>query len=60
MEARRAEEILRSSETIQVLYNNSPIWIESVDQGRQTATVTKLGEEQGFQVPVSALYESDR
>ncbi|MEX2104163.1 MAG: H-type small acid-soluble spore protein [Bacilli bacterium] len=40
MNYERAKEILHSSETIEVLYNGSPIWIEGLDDTNQTASIS--------------------
>jgi len=58
MDFKRAQEIIKSDETIDVLLNGSPIWIESLDTKNQTATVRPLnGGGNVLEVPVAELVE---
>ncbi|QGG49291.1 H-type small acid-soluble spore protein [Heliorestis convoluta] len=57
MEARRAEEILQSPDTIEVQYQQSSVWIEEVDRGKDTAQVKLLVDGKRIEVPVAALEE---
>lgn len=42
MDISRASEIVNSSETIEVLHNGSPVWIESISSENNTALVKPL------------------
>ncbi|CEP66268.1 Small acid-soluble spore protein, SspH [Moorella glycerini] len=58
MRYERAQEILASPETIKVLYEGKPIWIESLNPSTQTAYITSDAlPEKEKEVPVSELYE---
>lgn len=57
MLATRAKEILQSVDTIWVVHQDAPIWIESVDPDAATAQVTVLGEGNRVNVPVADLRE---
>ncbi|MGQ9754532.1 MAG: H-type small acid-soluble spore protein [Desulfotomaculales bacterium] len=58
MDFKRAQEIVKSDETINVLLNGSPVWIEGLDTKNQTATVRPLNERGNvFEVPVAELVE---
>ncbi|CAJ1001191.1 MULTISPECIES: H-type small acid-soluble spore protein [Bacillales] len=39
MDVKRAQEILRSSEKIEVQYKGQPVWIDGVDERTATARV---------------------
>lgn len=57
MDKKRASEILsQTKETIQVLYNGSPVWIEDVNNNN-TAEVTDLNTHNRVEAPVSKLVE---
>ena len=58
MQAKRASEILNSPDTIEVLYNNSPVWIDSIDESKQVAGIRLLKTGSVLQVPVSELKET--
>lgn len=58
MKATRAEEILKSEQTIGVKYRNNDVWIESVDKGRNTAYVTYLEQRNTVQVDIDQLEET--
>ncbi len=57
MDSNRAKEILNSQESIQVLYQGAPVWIESV-KANNTAEVTRLDSKNKEQVPVYMLVEN--
>ncbi|WP_371365418.1 Small, acid-soluble spore protein H [Sporomusa rhizae] len=58
MDARRAEQILKSPDTIGVKYRNNYVWIEDVDKGRNTAHVTYLEEGNTLHVSIELLEET--
>jgi H-type small acid-soluble spore protein len=58
MQVNRAEQILEASEKIEVLYKNSPIWIEKLNKTQNTAQVTVLGTTSKMEVPVNDLVET--
>ncbi|RSL30703.1 H-type small acid-soluble spore protein [Salibacterium salarium] len=58
MNAQRAQEIVSSTEMIDVMYNGDKVYIEHVDQGAGKATVHPLHDEEVKQsVAVSELME---
>ena len=58
MDSRRAKEIIQSQESIQVLYQDTPVWLESI-KDNNIAEVTKLDNRQDkIQVPVYLLVEN--
>jgi len=58
MDVQRAQQIINSQETIDVLHNGSPVWIEGVTPGKNTAKVRSLhGKETTQEVPVTELIE---
>lgn len=58
MEAKRAEQIMRSPAIIGVKYRNNYVWIEDVDKGRNTAHVTYLEERNTLHVGIDQLEET--
>lgn len=56
MDLGRAQEILKSPETIQVLYQGTPVWIEKV-HSTNSAEVTLLNNNEKINVPVNELME---
>ncbi len=58
MNTQRAQEILRSPKTIDVIYQDTSIWITEVDPNRNTAMV-KMPEDSNniVEVPVAELIE---
>ncbi|SFG83843.1 small acid-soluble spore protein H (minor) [Desulfotomaculum arcticum] len=59
MDVQRAQQIINSRETIEVLHNGLPVWIEGVTPGSNTAKVRSLhGKEATLEVPVAELMES--
>lgn len=57
MDSTRAKQILNSNETIEVLYNNSPVWIENV-MDNNVARVSFLDTHRKEEVPVYKLVEN--
>lgn len=59
MDITRANEILHSSETIEVLHQGEPVWIDSIDEKKGIATVhkRKSGTKEMYQVPIDQLKE---
>ncbi|CVK19013.1 MULTISPECIES: H-type small acid-soluble spore protein [Sporomusa] len=58
MNASRAEQILKSPDTIGVKYRNNYVWIENVDKGRNTAYVTYLEKHNTVHVDIDQLEET--
>ncbi|SDF41989.1 H-type small acid-soluble spore protein [Sporomusa acidovorans] len=58
MDAKRAEQIMRSPAIIGVKYRNNYVWIEDVDKGRNTAHVTYLEERNTLHVDIDQLEET--
>ncbi|KAF1085642.1 Small, acid-soluble spore protein H [Sporotomaculum syntrophicum] len=59
MNVSRAQQIFNSKQSHQVLFNGSPIWIESISTDNRTARVRPLdGDGQIQEVPVTELVES--
>ncbi len=56
MEYNRAEEILNSEKTYEVMYNGQKIWINNIDPRKLSAQVTSLDNE-GLEVPLGSLQE---
>lgn len=56
MDYERAQQIVRSKETIDVLHGGKPVWIESLNPEHETATVSANGE--SYNVPVEELIEA--
>ncbi|XEC95545.1 H-type small acid-soluble spore protein [Paenibacillus tarimensis] len=58
MDAKRAQQILQSEDTIPVHFEGNPIWIEEVDEARGTARVdSEINPGQKQTVPVERLEE---
>ncbi|RKQ33549.1 H-type small acid-soluble spore protein [Oceanobacillus halophilus] len=58
MNKHRAQEIAQSADTIQVMYEDKPIYIQHVDENTDTARVFPLNEpEHEFEVNLSDLVE---
>ncbi|MFZ5633857.1 MAG: H-type small acid-soluble spore protein [Bacillota bacterium] len=55
MDYERAQQILRSEQTIEVLHRGEPVWIESLNPHNLTASVS--AGEKTFTVPVQELIE---
>jgi len=55
----RAIEIMSSTENIRVLYNNAPVWIESIDRETRRAKVRMIGmNNQIEEVLISSLTDT--
>ena len=54
---RRATEILQSNDTVEVLYQNEPIWIENIDSRTETVYVKSLNNDKRMVVPIVELTE---
>ena len=59
MDSEYAIKILNAKENIEVLYNGTPVWIESVNDNN-TAKVTYLESRRVEDVPVYKLVESSK
>jgi len=58
LDSKRAKEILKSHDSIQVLYQDTPVWLENVKENN-IAEVTKLDNRQDrIEVPVYMLVEN--
>lgn len=57
MDARRAEQILKSPEKIGVRYRNNHVWIESVNKHHNKAYVTYLEKKNTVEVEIDHLIE---
>ncbi|MBM7868331.1 H-type small acid-soluble spore protein [Heliobacterium gestii] len=57
MQAKRAEEILNSPSTVEVLYQHNSVWIEKVDPQNGLAQVKLLGPGNQIEVPIADLQE---
>lgn len=55
MDFERVRQIVKSEETIEVLHQGKPVWIESLDSSGETASVSYGGEK--YMVPVQELVE---
>lgn len=59
MDFTRAQQILNSEETFQVMFDGSPVWIESLNLKNQTAKVRPLNGQGNIQeVSITQLVES--
>ncbi|MDP4088551.1 MAG: H-type small acid-soluble spore protein [Bacillota bacterium] len=59
MDTKRAKEILNNKgETIQVLYQGSPVWLESINENN-TAIVSFIENQRKEEVPVYKLVENE-
>ncbi|WP_335871330.1 H-type small acid-soluble spore protein [Bacillus sp. 2205SS5-2] len=58
MDLRRAKQIYSSSADITVKYNGTPVWIDSINEDGQMATVHLRGPlEERTEVAISDLHE---
>lgn len=58
MDFKRAQQIINAEETIDVFLDGSPVWIESLSPGDNTAMVTPVNGVGGVkEVPVKSLVE---
>ncbi|MFZ5650537.1 MAG: H-type small acid-soluble spore protein [Bacillota bacterium] len=55
MNYEKVQQILKSPETVRVLYRGKSVWIESLNPGNETATVSADGGT--MTVPVQELIE---
>lgn len=58
MDKNRAKEILNSTKSIEVQYENKPVWIEEVDDTRNVAKVRRLDNGMHLTVSVNDLHET--
>lgn len=56
MDQSRAKEILQSSETIQVLFDGAPVWIESL-KDNNSAVVSFIENHSKVEAPIYKLVE---
>lgn len=55
----RAEEIINSPMKINVSYNNSPVWLESINKENNTVQVKDMFNNTIIEAPVEDLVETD-
>lgn len=53
----RAREIMQSAQTIKVLYQGAPVWLESLNDSGNAAEVTLLDRKERVNVPLNQLVE---
>ena len=53
----RAQQIMQSPESLQVLYQGSPVWLENINSNN-TVKVTRLDSNDKIEVPVYMLVEN--
>ncbi len=58
LEQDRATEIISSSLNFEVTWQGKPVWLETVNKMRQTATIVVLGGSDKREVPVTDLVET--
>ena len=59
MNVSRAQQIIESEKEIEVLHNGTSVWLQSVDESRQTARAyTKDQPDNEMNIPVNELQES--
>ena len=58
LEQNRATEIISSSLNFEVTWQGKPVWLETVNKMRQTATIVVLGGSDKREVPVTDLVET--
>ncbi|WNB91581.1 H-type small acid-soluble spore protein [Bacillus sp. NEB1478] len=59
MNVSRAQQIIESEKEIEVLHNGTPVWLQSIDESRQTARAyTKDQPDNEMNIPVNELQES--
>lgn len=59
MDLKRAKAIMKSPETVSVYVQDTPVWIETVDDANDQAEVRMLETGEQMEVPVAALVESE-
>lgn len=57
---RRVHEILNTTDTVNVVYQDNPVWIEDVDNNRETAYVRFLDNSSRLEVPIIDLIEIEK
>lgn len=57
MDSERAKQIMKSPDMIQVLYQDTPVWLENVKENN-VAEVTRLDKKDKIEVPVYLLVEN--
>ncbi|MGC4377021.1 H-type small acid-soluble spore protein [Fictibacillus sp. Mic-4] len=58
MNTARAQQIIESPKEIEVLYNGTPVWLQSVDEAKETARVYTADQpDNEMDVPVRELVE---
>jgi H-type small acid-soluble spore protein len=57
LDTKRAREIMNSGETIQVLYQGSPVWLNGV-KDNNVADITRMDRQEKLEVPVYLLVEN--
>lgn len=57
LDSKRANEIMKSNETIQVLYQGEPVWLDRV-KDNNVADVTRMDRQDKLEVPVYLLVEN--
>ena len=60
MDKNRAKQILNSTNTFEVQYENNPVWIEDVDDISNVAKVRRLDNGMHLTVSVNDLHETGR
>ncbi|KRQ87630.1 Small, acid-soluble spore protein H [Caloramator mitchellensis] len=60
MDKNRAKQILNSTNTVEVQYENKPVWIEDVDGPSNVAKVRRLDNGMHLTVSVNDLHETGR
>ncbi|MCM3719958.1 H-type small acid-soluble spore protein [Fictibacillus phosphorivorans] len=59
MNISRAQQIIESEKEIEVLHNGTPVWLQSVDESKQTARAyTRQQPDNEMDIPVNELHES--
>ena len=58
LDSTRAKQIISSKDKIEVLYQGSPVWIESI-KDNNTAEITNIDSQERIDVPVYKLVENN-
>jgi small acid-soluble spore protein H (minor) len=59
MNVSRAQQIIESEKEIEVLHNGTPVWLQSINESKQTARAyTREQPDNEMDIPVSELQES--
>ncbi|WP_099191003.1 H-type small acid-soluble spore protein [Tepidibacter mesophilus] len=56
---RRATEIIQSNDTVEVLYQNEPVWLENIDSRTETVYVRSIDNDKRMVVPIVELVENE-